>query len=643
MSDLSKFDTFNLTDQLLETTITPKPNSKDDTNTTLTTPPQQTKDYWKFRLSIKLIQDIYVFPEDENSKREFYDTISTDLIKVYGKNKSPGNRGIKINSNLGNELNIGTNLMEIGTQSCLFENEYKGNLLFYVSKYFEIFKNYFSLLKINDLEQKYLNLIFLVFFNYLEDSEFASKINNLCTHQNQIRLNFEKQWLRDNLKLYMIEVFQIFFKNYSLASEFYKKMQIKCCKNNWKFLENLINLVLINYSTLKNYKFEEIGLNLDPKFAIINHSCLPNVLQIEYQPKKFQIINTLPLKTGDELCINYIPINGIPQEIRNYQLNLNYYFKCGCKLCKSKNDIFFTMQCNECFKPIKSSSLTSVLTTSSAILKETSCSKCFHPFDTEIYTRQILIRNFFMALMLRNSKSNYNFNDDGYFTMLQKEFTTMIENNSVTYLIKQLFESKDKFIIPPERIPFVKSLIDEVMTGKVFALYTFPFNLIVEKISKECCEFNNFESGMEYLKYYSRVLFAIKLPSDISNQLFFNECLYLEISENIEKLMQKLYDEKINTYFGTFKESMELLARCQFFFLKHVKSKFKIIEIEEKIKKLCEIYQPIKSTKSVHSCLEQLFIYANANIFITKTRFLIFNAKQEQVTLFHTFDSDDHL
>ncbi|KAI5962547.1 uncharacterized protein KGF55_003623 [Candida pseudojiufengensis] len=644
MSELSKFDTFNLSNEFQESTKIN--NDNDPLSSSSQLPPKQNKDYCKFRLSIKLIQDIYVFPEDENSKREFYDTISTDLIKVNGKNKSPGQRNLKLNSSSSslNKLNIGTNLLELGNQSCLFNDEYNGNLLFYVSKYFEIFKTYIGLLNISNLETiKMLKLIFLVFFNYLEDSEFASQINNLRTHQQQIKTNFEKKWIRDNLKIYIIEIFNIFFKNYSLAFEFFKKGQIKCCKNNWKFIENLINLVMINYSRIKDYKFNEIGLNLDPKLAIINHSCVPNVFQIEYEFKKFRVLNTLPLKPGDELFVSYLPNCGIPQEIRNYQLNLNYYFKCSCTLCKSKNDLFFTMQCNECFKNIKSPRLTLVLSSANNLLIESSCSKCFHPFDIEIYTRQILIRNFFMALMLRNSKSNYNFNDDGYFTMLQKEFSTMVENNSVSYLIKQLSESIDKFEIPTERIPFVKGLIDEVMAGKVFALYTFPFNIIVEKISKQCCEFKNFDSGMEYLKYYSRLLFAVKLPSDISNQLFFNQCLYLDMAENIEKLMQRLYDEKIDTFFGTFKESMELLARCQFFFLKHVKSPFESVKVENKLIKLCELYQPIKSTKSIHSCLEQLFIYANANIFITKTRFLIFNAKQEQVTLFHTFDTDDQL
>lgn len=66
-------------------------------------------------------------------------------------------------------------------------------------------------------------LTFLVMFNYLEDSEFASKVNNLCTHQRQIRFASDVRNFRDSIKSQMIDLFHSYFKAYSLVMEFFKR------------------------------------------------------------------------------------------------------------------------------------------------------------------------------------------------------------------------------------------------------------------------------------------------------------------------------------------------------------------------------------------------------------------------------------
>ena len=619
MSQLTTLDKFNIAKLQLETT-----KNKDS------------PDYWRFRLAIKLIQDIYMFPSDESCKREFYDTISNDKMRVVGKELTPGERSAVANA----DLTIGSEIMNISTAAVLFDQE-GDTPPKYTTQYQEIFQPMLINSKANKESNRVILLTFLVLFNYLEDSEFASKVNNLCTHQRQIRLASDVRNFRDSIKSQMVELFHSYFKDYSLAMEFFKKGQIKMAKSNWKFLENLINVVMVNHSVLRNHQLERVGLYLDPEFAIINHSCLPNCLQIESGFKRYSVANSLPIQANEEITVNYIEVT-TPVEIRAYKLFTKYHFHCQCHLCSLKHDVFFTMQCNECLKQIKSSSLTAVLTTPNTILKEQSCSKCFHPFDLDVYTRQIQIRNFFIAIILI-PKSNYNINDEGYFSLLLKEFAGLIEKNGASALVKLLVDSIETFQIVITRVSFVKRLIDEVMTTKVFALYTFPFNVIVEKISNDACECSDFDTSLESLKYYSRVLFAVKFPADLSSQLFFDECVFLELAQRIEKLMVVLVEEQVGTFFGTFEESMELFARCAYFFYKHVHCKFEIEHIEEKLLQLRQGYHPVKSKRSIHSCLERLFSYANANIFITKTRFLIFNAKQEQVTLFHTFDSDDYM
>ncbi|KAI3405028.2 hypothetical protein KGF56_002193 [Candida oxycetoniae] len=599
--------------------------------------PSTHREYWKQRLCNKLTQDVYIFPVDENSKKEFYDTITNDKIQVFGKELAPGNRGVQAVS----DFDIGAVIMDVSAVSGYFDEPHlQGKSLRYLTYYHEILQNFVHIEDMHKIEQDILHLTLITLFNYLEDSEFACKVNNLCTHQRQIRSDHEMCQSRDKVKGKMVEIMISFFTNFPPAMALFKKGDIKVTKSNWKFFENLINLVFINYSTLMNYRYQAVGIVLDPQFSIINHSCMPNCFQVETGYESFQLINTLPIKQNEEITVTYIS-SGMPIELRQHQLYSRYYFRCKCQLCTMKYDIFFTMQCDSCFKPIKSPSLHGVLTTPNTIIKEISCSKCFHQLDNELYARQVQIRNFLIALIL-NPNSSYNSNNEGFFSLLQKEFLGLTEKYGKSVLVKILNQAIDDFFVPRERIDFVKSLIDEVMQKRVFQLCTFPFNVVVRTLLTTC-EIEDFASGMEFLKYYARELFAVNFPTDLSNQLFFNECLYLDLADYIMEVIEHLRIQKIDTYFGSYHDSLELLSRCAYFFYKHVKSKFEESYVEEKLISIRNEFSPITSEYSIHTCLEKFFTHANANIYITKTRFLIFNARHEQVTLFHTFDSEDYL
>lgn len=72
-------------------------------------------EYWKFRLAIKLIQDIYMFPSDESCKREFYDTVSNDKMRVMGREFIPGERSVVANV----DFTIGSHIMDVSTVAVL--------------------------------------------------------------------------------------------------------------------------------------------------------------------------------------------------------------------------------------------------------------------------------------------------------------------------------------------------------------------------------------------------------------------------------------------------------------------------------------------------------------------------------------------
>lgn len=597
-------------------------------------------DYWKQRLYDKLTQVFYNFPIKENSKRKFYDTISNDKIQVIGKELNPGNRGIESRR----YFKVGSNLMDISTLSVSFCNPAATrNAIPYIKHYQQILAPFAKTDELHETEVAILNLSIVTLFNYLEDAEFAYKINNLCTHHLQIKCDKQMCRKRDKIKKVLVQIMLSFFVDFHPALVAYKRGNIKIAKCNWKFLENFANLIFINCNTLVDYKFRIVGYNLDPQFSMINHSCMPNSCQVETEYGCYRLINTLPINAGDEITVNYIA-SGIPTELRQVQLFSRYFFRCKCPLCNLKCDIFFTMQCNSCFNPIKSPSLSVVLSAPNTIIRETSCSKCCKQFDNELYIRQFQIRNFFIALIY-SSKSYKDSEVEAFVNRLHMEFKSLTGNFGTASLVKMLDRAIDDFCIPEKKIETIKILIDEVMRKKVFQIYTFPFNLIVQRLLVASSEVNDFKTGMEYLKLYARYLFAIKLPTDISNQLLFNKCLYLDLADGILQLLNHLKSEKIATCFGSYQESMEILAQCAFFFYKQVDSLFELQYVEEKLISIREEFRHSNkcSKLSIHSCLEKFFTFTDANIYSTRTRFLIFNAKQKQVTLLHTFDSEEYL
>jgi hypothetical protein len=90
--------------------------------------------------------------------------------------------------------------------------------------------------------------------------------------------------------------------------------------------------ILRNSFHLMQPDFESIGLALDLKIALINHSCLPNA----YVMTDGENVSLFPYKNlskGEELLISYCDTTS-PISIRQETLSGQYFFTCTCDLCK---------------------------------------------------------------------------------------------------------------------------------------------------------------------------------------------------------------------------------------------------------------------------------------------------------------------
>lgn len=100
-------------------------------------------------------------------------------------------------------------------------------------------------------------------------------------------------------------------------------------------LLSLLSQVGCNGFTVEDEELSHMGTAVYPDVALVNHSCLPNVI-VTYKGVAAEVRAVQALKPGDEVLISYIDLL-YPTEDRNDRLRDCYYFTCDCKDCKTKS------------------------------------------------------------------------------------------------------------------------------------------------------------------------------------------------------------------------------------------------------------------------------------------------------------------
>lgn len=109
----------------------------------------------------------------------------------------------------------------------------------------------------------------------------------------------------------------------------------------------LISQVACNSFTMINPILEPIGLALDPRAALLNHSCDPNAyVRFDISPPSstspalygsITVITLRPIAPDEQITIAYIDPT-IPVIQRQRELKTRYHFRCRCHLCLPRND-----------------------------------------------------------------------------------------------------------------------------------------------------------------------------------------------------------------------------------------------------------------------------------------------------------------
>lgn len=616
----------------------------------------------KHQLTQLLSKDVNLFPNDENSTRQFYDYIKTNEMEVFGKKLKPGNRKLIAKR----DISINSKLMTFDYQAVYYFDELEicgKNIDYRVPRNIRRFESMLNPLiskfavSLQEEDKRILRFIFRLYLVYLQDPEFQNKLNNLCTHQRQHRTSSEQLHAITNLKKIMVDVIKEINRAGSASTA------IPLSRRSWKFIENLIAITIINCNRLHDHENLEIGIGLDPCFSLINHSCLPNSMIVYQQRSLWELTPTLPIGVGDSITVNYVETY-LPRELRRKQLLATYYFHCTCSLCQMDYDPFFSLQCAKCRSQLRSPTLKTVLSHSSKQLKltEPTCPYCNSQLDPELYQRNFKLRIFFLAFIILG-KVDPDLSDQAYINFLQTQLGNLVARSPWDYTLKLFIEGIPEIEIPDNRIGLFKFLLEEVGEDQVFSLFSFPFNVIYFSL---CDKFPSpdgedqisFEQGLEWLKMEARKVFLIDIPSDLSKQLKASGIVYLRLIRIIGKVIQafeeletKPNDEITQGCYQNV-QFIRALCGCGFFFSKQsykrgIPGRTEFIEdmvILFQCKSLKHGYLPATDKRQrLLFELQTFFDFAGINIEWRSNAVGVYNALGKLITIFYTFDLDDIL
>lgn len=78
--------------------------------------------------------------------------------------------------------------------------------------------------------------------------------------------------------------------------------------------------------------YDSLGLMLDPKLSLINHSCAPNAVTV-FDGPKLAVKVLSRINKGEEVLISYIDSSSVFR-LRQGELQDRYFFTCQCSRCK---------------------------------------------------------------------------------------------------------------------------------------------------------------------------------------------------------------------------------------------------------------------------------------------------------------------
>lgn len=138
-------------------------------------------------------------------------------------------------------------------------------------------------------------------------------------------------------------------------------------------LLTLFSQVACNGFTVEDEELYHMGTAVYPDVALVNHSCLPNVI-ITFNGTTAEVRAVKEIKPGDEVMISYIDLL-YPTDDRNNRLLESYYFTCDCQECKNKSQDKAKLKARTFSDPIEPEVISNMVRYAKKTIKEFRASK----------------------------------------------------------------------------------------------------------------------------------------------------------------------------------------------------------------------------------------------------------------------------
>lgn len=406
--------------------------------------------------------------------------------------------------------------------------------------------------------------------------EYKSRILNLTSHSSNIYTDLEYAWVHE------------------YTSHITKAININMNLKVKSYIWELLCIALVNSSILMNEFQEAIGISFDPDFSLLNHSCIPNTLNIPLDNSKFTLVLTSSINATKELFTNYC-FTCCPKELRQLELKKRFYFECKCNLCKNKYDWFFSYNCAECgmllcglnFDGFFSEDLSKSLSFKKKI---GFCSNCGKEANKEILYESRKYHQLLLATIIHDFHYDgiSDVEKDSFINM--EEFITKIENFIVefdlrSYSGEKLLEVISSFNFSSYKAPLytsinIKTILEIIHRNKIIPSYCFPLNYCTpaldayDIVSWTGVPKNDKDYHLQCLcvklKIDLKTYFEVNIPGDLTD-LKISTMIYIkDISHQLLTISEVILEYSPNTSFlndwiSDKEELISTLIKCSSF------------------------------------------------------------------------------
>lgn len=338
----------------------------------------------------------------------------------------------------------------------------------------------------------------------------------------------------------------------SFAKNYEKDPVILTNDNRFRYILELFCVCIVNATTITNTNFEKIGICLDPNFALINHSCIPNTLAIP-NSNSFSVVSTRKIPANKEITTTYCYVNQ-PKFLRQHELRTKFFFNCSCPLCVKKHDFFFSFNCPHCGELFCSLNWNSVVqdTVEIEFKNEASserCIGCSKVNDLALLKRiYSILKMLVWYLLICGANLVEEILEAGDINSLitkVQEVGMRIKNKSHRELVDLLLSTSMLGPIKTTHIPILKQAIHEIMKSKMVPEYVYPVNNYLTNFLNYFDEYQN--SKMDpldlrflHLKESLQVSLMVEIASDLSDVKLIRYYKYLAIAGELVEIFKAM-------------------------------------------------------------------------------------------------------